>query len=336
MIGNFSIKHGPGNRTISFGKENKWVAVTAGEGSYVIDANLEFGSTKGHVLIGRYCSIAHRVTFEIGQNHDYSCVTTFPFDDFAINDPLDQNHAFKANKYQIIIGNDVWIGCDVTIMGGVRIGNGAVIGAGAVVAKDVPPYAVVVGNPAQVIKYRFEPKVIHRLQKIKWWYWPEEEIKVKYPLMKNVERFLQETQDIIVDESDDETIGALKVLKNASYHIFYMYGDFQMDERIWHSVLSKYLMKFSQNDKVVLVVEINGENVDGYVQEMANMVNDYGDNAPIVVTRHINNGVSQVLLRLIDTFITTKDENSSVMVDFLSDTKAKIVYGLDDEGRIFD
>ena len=109
-----------------------------------------------------------------------------------------------------------------------------------------------------------------------------------------------------------------------------------MGEQIWRSVLAEYLNKFSQNDKVVLVVEIYGENVDGYVSQMAQMVNEGGDNAPIVVTHQSNNGLSPALLSLVDTFITTKDDPSSVGVDFLTDTEAKIVYGLDFAGHIFD
>ena len=335
MIGNFSIKHGPGNRKISFGKGNKWVAVTAGEGSYVIDANLEFGSTRGHVLIGRYCSIAHRVTFVVGLNHDYSCVTTYPFEDFELNDPIDTNHAYNANKYQIIIGNDVWIGCDVTILGGVRIGNGAVIGAGTVVARDIPSYSVVVGNPAKVIKYRFEEDVISHLQNIKWWYWPVEKIKSQYHLMKDIGRFLQNTKEESQDGNEDETVLALKAIKEDSFQIYYLYADFEMEEQIWRSVLQEYLVKFTQDDHVVLVVEITGNHSGEYIAEMARIVEAQGDNAPIVVT-HETDGISPGLIKLIDIFITTKDESSSVVVDFLSGSQARIIYGLDYEGHIFD
>lgn len=335
MIGTFSLKEGPGKRTISYGKAPEWTAITAGEGSYVSEANFEFGSTRCHVLIGRYCSIAHRVTFEVGLNHDYHCVTTYPFEDFAIGDPLNPNHAYSANKYQIIIGNDVWIGCDVIIMGGVHIGNGAVIGAGTVVASDVPPYSVVVGNPARVIKYRFAPDVIQRLQKIKWWYWSAEKLRASYALMRDIDKFLRETKNIEVYQNDDETVGALRGLKENAYYIYYMYGDFQMEEAVWHSVMTEYLKKFSQNDKVVLVVELTGKNLEKYVSQMAEMVNAAGDNAPIVVTHQSHNGVSPALFPLIDTFITTKDDPSSVGVDFLADTEAKIVYGLDFEGHIF-
>ncbi len=118
-----------------------------GAGSYIVKATLEFGNGRqSHVLVGNYTSIAHQVLFLTGYNHDHHQTTTYPFDDFIKNNPTVNSYT-EANRYQIIIGNDVWIGRGVTILGGVRIGNGAVIGASAVVAKDVPPYAVVVGTP---------------------------------------------------------------------------------------------------------------------------------------------------------------------------------------------
>jgi acetyltransferase-like isoleucine patch superfamily enzyme len=80
------------------------------------------------------------------------------------------------NKGNISIGHDVWIGHGATIVSGVKIGHGAVVGAQAVVAKNVPDYAVVVGNPAQVIKYRFESSAIEALLNINWWDWPDEKI----------------------------------------------------------------------------------------------------------------------------------------------------------------
>ncbi|WP_297965168.1 CatB-related O-acetyltransferase, partial [uncultured Anaerovibrio sp.] len=259
MIDRFSLLYGAGTRTVSFAKEQGIVAATVGDGSYVGDASAEYGSTKCHVLIGRYSSIAHRVTFEVGLNHDYRYATTYPFDDIKINDPVNINHFDEANKNQIVIGNDVWIGCDVIILGGVHIGNGAVIGAGAVVAKDVPPYSIVVGNPARVIKYRFEPEVIQRLQKIKWWYWPAEQIKAKYPLMKDMDRFLAESKDLNIDDNADETVQALQALKEDGYYIYYMVADFNISDPVWRSVLKEYLNNFSDDNKLLLVVEIIGQ-----------------------------------------------------------------------------
>ncbi len=84
----------------------------------------------------------------------------------------------------VTIGNDVWIGVRVIILGGVKIGNGAVIGAGSVVTRDVPPYAVVAGAPARLIRYRFEEPVIRRLEELQWWNKSEEELRQLLPLFQ--------------------------------------------------------------------------------------------------------------------------------------------------------
>lgn len=334
MIDRFNLLYGEGTRTVSF-DSGATVAATVGDGSYVGDASAEYGSLKCHVLVGRYCSIAHRVTFEVGLNHDYRYATTYPFDDVRINDPVNINHFDDANKNQIVIGNDVWIGCDVIILGGVHIGNGAVIGAGAVVAKDVPPYAIVVGNPARVIKYRFEPEVIQRLQNIKWWYWPAEQIRAKYPLMKDIDHFLEESNDLNIDENADETVQALQTLKEDGYYIYYMVADFNISDSVWRSVLTEYLNNFSEDNKVLLVLEIVGDGNGAFLDEMSKMVEKRGIDAPIVVTHPNTNVISKALLRLVDTYITTKEDSSSVVVDFLSDMDAEIIYGLDYGGHIF-
>ncbi len=337
MIHKFSLKWGSGTRVQKYdaGTEKEWVLTTTGDGSYISDASVEFGSTKCHVLIGRYCSIGHRVVFEVGLNHDYHYATTYPFDDIAINDPININHFDMANKNQIIIGNDVWIGCDVIILGGVHIGNGAVIGAGAVVAKDIPPYSIVVGNPARVIKYRFEPEVIQRLQSIKWWYWPIDKIKATYPLMKNIDRFLASCADCYGDDTVDETVQALQALKEDGYYIYCIVADFNTEDAVWRSVLTDYLDSFREDNKVLLVVETGNPYDDALLTEMAQMVEEKGADAPIVVTHQYTDYISKALLRLVDTYITTKDASSSEVVDLLWDMDAEIVYGLDYGGRIF-
>ena len=109
------------------------------------------------------------------QGHRTDWVSTFPF--------YYQANIFKASKnpYEkagdTIIGNDVWIGTEAMIMSGVTIGSGAVISARAVVSKDVPPYAIVAGNPALIVKYRFTEEKIEKLLNTKWWDWKEEKVK---------------------------------------------------------------------------------------------------------------------------------------------------------------
>lgn len=144
-----------------------------GKWSYGAPRVLSFGEgTKA--TVGKYCSIAEGVTIMAGGEHRPDWVTTFPFQCFWAETTHFPGH--PKSKGDVVIGNDVWIGKDAFILSGVHIGDGAVIGARAVVAKDVPPYAIVVGNPARIIRYRFDQAAIEKLLQIKWWDWPEKEI----------------------------------------------------------------------------------------------------------------------------------------------------------------
>ena len=121
------------------------------------------------LYMGRFCSIGERVEFIINRDHDYKCVTSSMLSNKYI---FPWKPANLIQKGDIVIGNDVWIGMDVRILHGVTIGDGAVIGAGAIVTNDIPPYAIVAGNPAKLIKYRFSQDIIDKLLKIQWWNWP--------------------------------------------------------------------------------------------------------------------------------------------------------------------
>lgn len=152
------------------GRRNILRDVTIGKGTYTgTDCILK------HTRIGRYSSIAWNVNIS-GGNHPYTHTSMYTDYWFKrtfgaeINDVRDE-------KLLTIIGNDCWIGMGVNIISGVHIGDGAVIGAGSVIAKDVPPYAVVVGSPGRVIKYRFDSSIIEMLLNLKWWEWDEGFIK---------------------------------------------------------------------------------------------------------------------------------------------------------------
>ena len=152
--------------------------------------------------IGAFCSISDHV-FIGGAEHPIDWLSTSPvFQNVRHSGPSKRFARFDVPPpKRTIIGNDVWIGHGVTIKQGTVIGNGAVVGSNALVAKDVPPYAVVGGIPAKVIKYRFTQEVIDRLEEIQWWNLPDEKISevvdlfhIKNPTIEDINRYYPETK----------------------------------------------------------------------------------------------------------------------------------------------
>lgn len=142
-----------------------------GDFSYGKPSVLEFGE-KTNLKIGKFCSIATNVRIFLGGNHNIDWVTTFPFSVWPEYFPGAENiPGHPYSKGDVVIGNDVWLGHSCMILSGVTIGNGAVIAAGSVVLKDVGPYEIWGGNPAQFIKKRFPNETIEMLQEVKWWDW---------------------------------------------------------------------------------------------------------------------------------------------------------------------
>ena len=132
--------------------------------------------------IGRFCSIACGAKFLFASaNHTTRSLSTYPFPIFFEEWGLDAANVADAwdNKGDIVIGNDVWIGFEAVILGGVTVGDGSVVGARTVVTKDVPPYTIVGGVPAQPIRKRFSDGVIAELLRLQWWNWPEDRIRKK-------------------------------------------------------------------------------------------------------------------------------------------------------------
>jgi len=141
------------------------------------DVKLCFDKPNINVTIGKFCSIADNVSVDVAGEHRTDVISTFSFKVYFPQDTVGADHTGGLSKGGTTIGNDVWICEGVRILSGVTIGDGAVLGSRSVVAKDVPSYAVVVGNPARVVRYRFSPEIIKKLLEIKWWDWPIEKIR---------------------------------------------------------------------------------------------------------------------------------------------------------------
>jgi acetyltransferase-like isoleucine patch superfamily enzyme len=169
-----------------------------GRHSYGQPTVLVKGGSSG-VEIGNFCSIASGVKFLDGGNqHRIDRVSTFPLslvyeESFggmkSEEDNAENNIICLRERGKTIVGSDVWIGESSYILPGITIGDGAVIGTKSVVTKDVPPYAIVGGNPAKLIRYRFNEEVIEKFLKIKWWDWPDEKILENKKYFDNVTLF---------------------------------------------------------------------------------------------------------------------------------------------------
>lgn len=145
-----------------------------------------------NIIVGAYSSIADNVTVLGGKGQHApalhkECVSSYPF--------VERDHLpyFPCEgKGDVKIGSDVWIGQGVTILDGVTIGDGSIIGACSVVAKDIPPYAVVVGNPGVIKKYRFSAEIIEKLLEIKWWEWSDQRVRDNIEKLKDINGFIRE------------------------------------------------------------------------------------------------------------------------------------------------
>lgn len=142
-----------------------------------------------NVVIGNFCSVGPGVTIGLG-NHNFNYISTHPFLYNKYYGFINKNKENLDNDVKTIIGNDVWIGSYANIKRGVKIGNGAVIGMNAVVTKDVPPYAIVGGIPAKIIKYRFSEENIKLLEKSKWWNQSKSSIEKNIEKMYNIDVYI--------------------------------------------------------------------------------------------------------------------------------------------------
>lgn len=183
----------PNVKTVTYVKptiKNKNIIV--GDFTYFGDVDFESHVTHHYdfngdkLIIGKFCQIGAGVNFVMnGANHQMNSVSTFPF---YIFEGWKQDVPKKSEmplKGDTVIGNDVWVGQNVTILPGVHVGDGAIIGLNSVVSKDVAPYTIVAGNPAVIIRKRFDDELINLMLRFQWWEKSIEEINNLIPILSN-------------------------------------------------------------------------------------------------------------------------------------------------------
>ena len=177
--------------------------IIVGDFTYIADSEFESHVTnfypwsRDKLIIGKFCQIAAGVEFMMNDaNHQMNAVSTFPFytlEGWDMDAPAASEMPFKGDT---VIGNDVWIGQNAVLLPGVTIGDGAIIGANSVVGSDVAPYTIVAGNPAKVIRKRFDDELIDLLLQFKWWDKSIDEIDTLIPLLtsSDLEKVREELQ----------------------------------------------------------------------------------------------------------------------------------------------
>ncbi|WP_419087996.1 CatB-related O-acetyltransferase [Rickettsia conorii] len=161
--------------------------IIVGDYTYYNDANhpekFEYENVRGayfvKLIIGKFCAIAMGTSFiSDDMNHPMDGFSTYTF---FIFENLNNYTPSPDKRRDTVIGNDVWFGTNSTILPGVNIGDEAIIGACSVVAKDVPPYSIVIGNPTKIVRYRFPDEIVEQLLEIKWWDWDYDKITWNIP-----------------------------------------------------------------------------------------------------------------------------------------------------------
>jgi acetyltransferase-like isoleucine patch superfamily enzyme len=189
-------QHNSTKLEIVAGSEEFFGRVKVGIGTYGPIRAIYSHATAELLEIGNYCSIGSGTTFMLGSEHGYRGISTYPFKVKVLG-------AFSEaeTKGPILVEDDVWFGENVLVLSGVKIGKGAVIAASSVVVKDVPPYAIVGGNPARIIKYRFSPEIISKLMPVDF-----SKMTVK-EISEQIDRLYEELNENNVDD----IINALKL-----------------------------------------------------------------------------------------------------------------------------
>lgn len=312
------------------------VILTAGARSEVLEIDFEAGTWDEHILIGRYTSLGKNISIAINPQDGDDRAAAYSFTSWSPALGLD-GHGRKGIRSQVIIGSDVRVESDVVIRGGLSIGNGAIVHAGAVLTEDIPPYAVVSGNPARVIRYRFEEETIQKLQQIKWWNWPETKVRENISLLTgNIGEFLKKhpSSDSVGIAMDDLT-RSLQELRRQGYRVYYFVPDFSSSEAIWRRVFRTYLSTYHAADQTVLLMGIPDGNYDTYMAEIEIFLHTQGEDSPLILTYPTAAIDLPAVLYQTDVFITTKEYVSSLCVDYALDYGVEIRYGADWKEDVF-
>jgi len=296
--------------------------------SYIVSAEIQSGinfddkNIAHNFQIGKYCSMADKIKFMIGLNHDYKSVTTGECS--FLNS---RKASFKIKqKNQIIIQNDVWIGSGATIMSGVIIHNGAVVAANSHVIKDVPPYAIVGGNPAELIGYRFNDEQIEKLQRISWWHWDIQKLEQKKEYFEqNIDDFINKFYPEVFQESVD------LINYQGQRPVYLFFSDVHEKYSVTEHVINEYYKNLIVDGNELLLIYLDeDQNTEKSIDEIDSIIKNVGlrnDNNILLQVGGVHNEKS--LFSIADYYITTRAKETIRRTCYADEFGVKILSGVD-------
>lgn len=296
-----------------------------------VQSGINFDPAGGRhcIAIGKGCSLAESITFMIDLNHDYASVCQGAVS-FLSKSP---SHSRAPRKGSIILQNDVWVGHGATVMAGVTLHNGCVVAADAVVTKDVPPYAIVGGNPAKILRYRFDSDIIDALQKIAWWDWDPQTQRLRQedfllPVPEFVAKYLPEAEQRIQGPATvpPRTLACETIHSSKTVLVI---PDFSDAYPLYPRIFEQYFTK-NRPDLALLIYLSAKDSTPENLNLIQRILRRYENCDCDVILQTGETLEEYALFQLADYFVTTRSKDTVLRTCLADLCQTKILYGTDD------
>lgn len=286
------------------------------------------------IHIGKYSSLGKGLNIILDMNHDYNSLYQGLIPEFASNESgRSANMQIMKRihrKGQVLIGNDVWIGNGVTILGGVRIGDGAVVAAESVVVKDVPPYAIVGGNPAKIIKYRFPEDVIQRLRRIAWWNWNSEQISGRKADMQGEVADFTYKYDCPARKYPRKSGQYVTRIAGKDVPLITYFMDFDDDYPVYPGVIAAFLKRFDcMNAELLLCYNANETESCNKIKNIVDLMERHEEIQALVNIYGISDEDEEQVVSESDILITNRDGRTLERVEYADRYGVSVLSGVD-------
>lgn len=312
---------------------NKYPLFRIDRGSYIDELKIDslininvktFNEGVHNIQIGQFCSISCNNNFIINRECNYKSVTTTHSK--LIN--RDTKSMIKQ-KGQILIQNDVFIGDNCNIISGVTIHNGAMVLSNSNVIEDVPPYAIVRGNPAKVIGYRFSKEIIEKLLDIKWWDWNNEKIVVN-------NKYFNEDVCVFVDKFWNESLIKEKCVKEMGTTIYLLHLDFEDKYFLWDKIIVEFIKTFREKNDIILQLfvdksfkEKNDKVYNDFINYLCKLIDIYSAKCMINFDLTNSSEDEEAFFKIADYFICDRSKDTVRYSCIADDYDVKIISGVD-------